>query len=277
MKETAINSLSPQQTYLDQIGSQLQQHRLAKNWSLTLVARKTKIRQTLLENIEAGRLEQLPELVYLQGLIRRYGECLGLNVETLLQDFPKLDAQHHWQLPRWSQVVSQFQLRPRHLYAVYLLMIVATVQSLGSVLRNQNPALIPQLDPALQENVPAVSPQTTAQETALSPQLSSTMTIENEDVMKEGESVVVDIRTQEMAWMRVEIDGETAFEGTLEKGTQKQWIADESVRVRSGNAGAVYITINNQPPHRLGEPGAVEEFTYQAKAAESRPKTQASS
>jgi hypothetical protein len=28
----------------------------------------------------------------------------------------------------------------------------------------------------------------------------------------------------------------------------------------------VIITIDNEPPHPLGEPGAVEEFTYQALA-----------
>ncbi|ACB00336.1 MULTISPECIES: RodZ domain-containing protein [Cyanophyceae] len=277
MKETAIHSPIPQQEYLAQIGVQLQQQRLAKDWSLAFVSRKTNIRRALLENIEAGRLEQLPEPVYLQGLLRCYAECLGLDGTAIAQEFPQAETQNRWHIPRWSQFIYHFQLRPSHLYLAYLLIIVATVQSLGNIVRNQNPSLTPQLDPALLESTtPARQERNTAQTTALSPSVTAPIDPNNNgaDV---PESVVVDIRAQEMAWMRVEIDGQTAFEGTLAKGTQKQWIADESVRVRSGNAGAVYITINNQQPHRLGEPGAVEEFTYQAKADNNKPKTQASS
>lgn len=276
MKETAIHSPIPQQEYLAQIGVQLQQQRLAKDWSLAFVARKTNIRRALLESIEAGRLEQLPEPVYLQGLLRCYAECLGLDGTAIAQEFPQAEAQNRWHIPRWSQFIYHFQLRPSHLYLAYLLIIVATVQSLGNIVRNQNPSLTPQLDPALLESTtPARQENRTAQSTVLSQPIAATNP--NGNAADVPESVVVDIQTQEMAWMRVEIDGQTAFEGTLAKGTQKQWIADESVRVRSGNAGAVYITINNQQPHRLGEPGAVEEFTYQAKADNNKPKTQASS
>lgn len=273
MKETAIHSLNPQ-AYLAHVGAQLQEQRLAKDWSLAFVSRKTNIRQAILENIEAGDLDQLPEPVYLQGLLRRYAECLGLDGLAIAQDFPEAEAQKRWQMPFWTQFAYQFQLRPRHLYIAYFLIIVATVQSLGNIVRNQNPALTPQLDPALLESTTPARSQAAAQNTTLTPPQVPSSAAPTGD---QGESVVVDIRAQEMAWMRVEIDGQTAFEGTLAKGTQKQWIADESVRVRSGNAGAVYITINNQPPYRLGEPGAVEEFTYQAKAENNKPKTQASS
>ncbi|ANV85166.1 hypothetical protein AWQ21_12740 [Picosynechococcus sp. PCC 7003] len=276
MKETAIHSPIPQQEYLAQIGVQLQQQRLAKGWSLAFVSRKTNIRRALLESIEAGRLEELPEPVYLQGLLRCYAACLGLDGMAIAQEFPQAEPQNRWHIPHWSQFIYHFQLRPSHLYLAYLLIIVATVQSLGNIVRNQNPSLTPQLDPALVESkIPARQENTTTQSIASSQPVATTNPDGN--AADASESVVVDIQTQEMAWMRVEIDGQTAFEGTLAKGTQKQWIADESVRVRSGNAGAVYITINNQQPHRLGEPGAVEEFTYQAKADNNKPKTQASS
>lgn len=272
MKETAINSPTPHQEYLAHIGSQLQQARLAKDWSLALVSRKTNIRQALLEDIEAGRLGQLPEPVYLQGLLRRYGECVGLDGLAIAQEFPQTANQNRRQLPQWCQFIAYFQLRPSHLYVAYLLIIVTTVQSLGNIVRNQSPTAVPQLDPALRESrTPVPSPPIVS-----NPQPSPRATNSSTPTANSNESVVVDIRAQDVAWMRVEIDGKTAFEGTLPKGSQKQWVADESVRVRSGNAGAVYITINDQKPHRLGEPGTVEEFTYQAKA-DNKPKTQASS
>ena len=77
--------------------------------------------------------------------------------------------------------------------------------------------------------------------------------------------------------MRVEVDGKTEFEGTLPKGTQRQWVIDESITIRTGNAGAVMITINDETPQPLGEPGAVEEFTYQALAEEAEENDQTAS
>lgn len=259
MKETSTDILTQQQERLTKIGAYLQQIRTAKGWSLDFTARKTRIRTTLLKHIEAGALEALPEPVYVKGLIRCYADNLGLDGQAIAASFPHEDPQRRWRMPRWNNLFFQFQLRPVHLYIVYLFVIVTTVQSLSKVMQTPTASIAPELDPALtRQNSPA----------ARTPPVKSATLVSNPPTEPTpeatAESVVVDIKTQETAWMRVEIDGKTAFEGTLPKGTQKQWVADESVRIRAGNAGAVYITINNEQPHRLGEPGEVEEFTYQA-------------
>lgn len=275
MKETATDILTQQQERLAKIGAYLQQIRIAKGWSLDFTARRTKIRTTLLKHIETGCLDDLPEPIYLQGLIRCYADCLGLDGQAIANSFtvPPEKLRYRWKLPNPDNFSLQFQLRPVHLYLVYLFVIVTTVQSLSNMVRIPNTAVVPELDPALRESSTPVSSGTAQIQPAATLVKNPPAT---PAVTPESKSVVIDIKTEETSWMRVEIDGKTAFEGTLPKGTQKQWVADESVKIRAGNAGAVYITINDEQPHPLGEPGSVEEFTYQALADE-KPKTQAPS
>ena len=58
------------------------------------------------------------------------------------------------------------------------------------------------------------------------------------------------------------VDGKLAFEGTLLKGTQRQWTGNREVTIRAGNAGGVVISFNNEQKKVLGAPGEVEEITY---------------
>jgi cytoskeletal protein RodZ len=262
MKETTPTIIfEQQQERLSKIGAYLQQIRVAKGWTLALMTRRTKIRMTLLNNMESGLLEELPEAVYLKGLIRRYADSLGLDGVAIAHSFPVEDVSHQWKLPTWRNFSFQFQLRPAHLYAIYLLVIVTTVQSLANVVRIPNTALDPELQPTTEE-VEAPRQQVTAPVSKPTPIALVKDPLGN---AMEG-SITIDVATQETAWMRVEVDGKTEFEGILPKGSQKKWVVDESVKIRTGNAGAVIITIDNEPPHPLGEPGAVEEFTYQALA-----------
>jgi cytoskeletal protein RodZ len=272
MKKTSSDISTQQQERLHKIGAHLQQIRVAKGWSLALSARKTKIRTTILRNIEMGELEGLPEPVYLQGLIRHYAEGLGLNGLAIANSFPIEQFPQHWKLPIWQQWSCQFQLRPVHLYMVYVFMIVTTVQSLSSVIQTSSTRLSPELDPALQQQSTVSTPVAPTQPAA-------TLVNNKPEIpaLTDSDSVLIDIRTEEAAWMQVVIDGEIAFEGTLPEGTQKQWVVDESIKIRTGNAGAVVITINDEQPHPLGEPGAVEEFTYQALLQEESVEDQAPS
>ncbi|MGB2926348.1 MAG: RodZ domain-containing protein [Limnothrix sp.] len=268
MKETTLTPPTPQQECLTKIGTDLQQLRLESDLTLATLARRTNIRAMLLHNIEMGQLEQLPEPVYLQGLIRRYADSLGADGQAIAQTFPVEAVQDSWKLSRWRNFFFQFQLRPSHLYFVYILVIVTTIQSLANVIRLPNTALDPELqstEEVLPEAPSTVSsspePTESNKNTALVKDLSNQL----EENLEE-DSVVIDIKAEDTAWMRVEIDGKTEFEGMLPKGKTQQWVVDESVKIRAGNAGAVIITINDEKPHPLGEPGAVEEFTYQALA-----------
>lgn len=78
---------APQQNQLAQIGAFLRDNREKQSKSLEDIAIRTYIRPQLLSGIETGNPEMLPEPIFVQGFIRRYGEALGLNGIELSQQF----------------------------------------------------------------------------------------------------------------------------------------------------------------------------------------------
>ena len=266
MKENTSDIQNLQQERLIEIGAELRNARLARNWTLTFAGRQTKIRATLLKHIESANLRGLPEPIYVKSLVLRYADFLGLEGQAIAERFPIGEKPHGWQLPFWQRLSLQFHLRPVHLYAMYLLVIVTTVQSLsGSLKPRTQLSLDPQLrgaTNAAQISFPSQAlpnPQTSVAPVA---QLVSNLP----ETAFAPDSLVIDIEAQGEAWVEVEVDGEPAFKGLLQEGTHKKWVADESLTIRSGNAGAVIIQVDNEQPQPLGKPGEVDEFTFQASA-----------
>jgi cytoskeletal protein RodZ len=74
-------------------GSVLRQARERRCISLADVARKTKVSQSSLERLEAGRLDDLPPDVFVRGFIRSYARTVGLREAEPLGLFEQaLDA-----------------------------------------------------------------------------------------------------------------------------------------------------------------------------------------
>ncbi|MGK7929002.1 MAG: RodZ domain-containing protein [Spirulina sp.] len=74
--------------------------------------------------------------------------------------------------------------------------------------------------------------------------------------------VVISMTLQDDCWLKVVADGKIVYQGTLSKGEQKTWQAQEQITVVAGNAGGVVVAINNQEAKPLGTPGAVETATF---------------
>lgn len=253
MKKTANTPDSIYREQLKEIGTLLKSARETQSLVLEDVAEKTLIRGTLLNAIETGDLDSLPEPIYVRGLIRRYGEILGLDGETLASQFfapPKV-----WRRTSWKNTPAA-QLRPLHLYAAYVLLMVAAVSSLSYLLKQTTPAAsgLPPLDPL------ATTPQR---------QLSKSAPKRLEEPRKqslEPEAANSPIRVETtltaQSWLRVVVDGNTAFEGILQQGDSRTWTANQQLTVRAGNAGGVVVSYNEGQSKTLGKPGMVAEITY---------------
>ncbi len=128
-----LHSQEPElaQKKLAEIGAQLRQYREQQSICLDKVALVTMIRRNLLQAIEDGQLDQLPEPVYTQGLIKRYAEAMGLD-GTQFADFfpiespPRSAAKLSWQ--------DGPQLRPMHLYLFYTFLIIFSVNVLSQLM-----------------------------------------------------------------------------------------------------------------------------------------------
>lgn len=253
---------------LAEIGAKLRAFREKESICLDKVAVVTMIRRDLLHAIEEGQLDQLPEPVYTQGLIRRYAEAMGLDgaefadIFPIAQSTPKSPPQLSWQdLP---------QLRPMHLYLFYTFLIIFSVNSLsqlmGGSLTGKNQIGTEQI--ALQQ-------QEIARLAAESDRIAKNQKVDTYTALetaraggspnKSGDKpVMVSVTFKEESWLQIEIDGKMEFEGVLPSGTQRTWQAKEKLVVVAGNAGGVLIAFNNGQAEQFGDPGVVKEVVFKA-------------
>ncbi len=254
-KRGARDLVQLQREQLAAIGATLQQTRQASGVLLEDVANKTMIRASLLASIESADLENLPEPIYVRGIIKRYGDALDIDGEALaIQFFTHRSVEDKSQSWRDNPAA---QLRPLHLYALYLLVMVAAVSGLSHVLRQTAPdaATLPPLNPLEQSGGEEET-------TGSPPTQGDVITSLEQDSTGQERPIEVEILLTSQSWMRVMVDGQMEFEGMLQQGDARTWAADESVVLRAGNAGGVVVTYNGEQATPLGDPGTVAEVTF---------------
>ncbi len=243
---------------LAELGKQLRLKRQAQALSLVEVAAKTRIQLRLLQAIEAGDPEELPEPIYIQGFIKIYADALGLNGAELANSFPTGDRRLNIK-PVWQRLPTA-QLRPIHLYLIYIFVIICAVNALSQMLSRPEPQISSQ---ALAWG-PLVSPGAKRQQ--ILPHRSesksvSTTPSSNNEIRK---PVQLEVTLKAESWIRVVADGTPLFEGLLPQGSQRTWVAQEQLTVRAGNAGGVLVTFNQDKAKQLGNLGEVQEVTFAA-------------
>lgn len=293
---SAMNTNSNQSSKLAEIGAQLRQMRESKRMSIGQVTAKTLIAERHLRAIEEGNLDSLPEPIYVQGFIRKYGRALGL--EGLAEDFPVASEPSP---QSWSSSPAA-ELRPLHLYALYILIIAGAVSLLASLLNplsnnrvnegqtnlspsaklttntgqgNQNTKPKPTQGPTAAKPAPKPTPAQPKPNTPTNAQASNDSNWADFSNLVNASSnlnpafnfsgdkpVNVGIAMTNQSWLRITVDDKIDFEGILSEGTRKSWSANQSIVVRAGNAAAVSVTFNQTPAKVLGAEGEVVEQTF---------------
>jgi cytoskeletal protein RodZ len=278
-----LNSYDPELIQrLTEIGEQLRETRLGHSLSLDMVAAYTRIRSHLLQALEEARIEQLPEPIYTQGLIRTYADALGLNgVE--LANFFLLEPQQVWMKSKLNFLALP-QLRPTHLYLTYILLIICAINGVSYLNKTANFAGVSVGEPVATPNPPEVNsqlrPAVVQTKTQPASQLVAStpspktpeakQTVEKASQTKPparsatDKTVEVGIVVKQTSWVEIEVDGITEFEGMLEGGTKRSWKAKDNVVVFTGNAGGVLVTVNNGEAKSLGKPGELQEVVFKA-------------
>ncbi|MFN6464906.1 MAG: helix-turn-helix domain-containing protein [Nostoc sp. DedVER02] len=95
---TLLNQAQVEQ--LKEISTHLRQVRQEKSIRIEEIAAQTLIRAGVLQALEEERFEELPEPVFLQGFIRRYGDALGLDgnalSHTLISNVVRQDSKNDY-------------------------------------------------------------------------------------------------------------------------------------------------------------------------------------
>lgn len=257
-----------QRSKLTEIGAQLREYRVEQSICPERVAIFTMIRWPLLQAIEEGQLDELPEAIYTQGLIRRYADALGFNGEEMANTFPVRPSQ----LPATSQEKKQInipQLQPIHLYLAYILLIICSVNGLSHLFNRSGiiESTLTNMDRERDKTIQTAMAKTKEAE-ALTHFVSQGASL-NQKSMSLGKSdlskaVKLNVIVKDESWVEIRIDGKTEFIGTLPKGAERTWEAKQELVFIAGNAGGVLISVNKGETQKLGEPGDVKEVVFTA-------------
>jgi cytoskeleton protein RodZ len=239
-------------------GELLRAERLRKKWSVEQVTRETKIASRLLDAIEKDQFDQLPHGVS-KSFVRQYARFLGLDEEEItaemqramdpaadLPSFAAAPPQTTYKVPKvkeWEG--SGSRQSSSFLSSLGMLLVVIAVCS-GIYMwwqRSRNPASAPIVRSAaktarpaakLKPAAPPPAPPTEAQADAARSNLHASLTAD------------------EPTWVRAWADGKEVMTATLEPNLVKTVDAVGEIRLRTGNAGALQITLNGKP---VGTPG----------------------
>lgn len=238
---------------LTEIGDYLRQVREQNLLTIEQIATKTLIQARLLNAIEAGDLQILPEPVYIRGYIKRYAQALGLDGVEISEAFPIQNDMRAVQ-PSWKDTPAA-QLRPLHLWVGYVLLIVAAVSGLSYLISRSASWVTaqPEARQTTAANRPTASP---AVRPAASPAVSPAIVAAN------SKPVRVKVTLTAQSWLRIDADGKTQYEGVLDEGTQQTWTANKQLTIRAGNAGGVKVAYNDGQAKPMGEAGSVQEVTF---------------
>lgn len=265
-----------QEEQLKEIVAQLKKVRQEKSIRIEDVAAHTRIRPVFIQALEEERFEELPEAVYVKGFIRHYGDAVGLDGAALSQTFATAfsapEPENNHENNENINKKSNFRIPPLVIpYAI--LLAVASFGLFYMLIPRPTAESVGQAQYSASDTKQKISPRQTSKlsstkQNSVNPKsktvlpVASTPTPTASPTTNANSNVEVTLAFQDKSWLRVKVDGKTAFEGVLNKGDRKTWTAQKELSIRSGNAGAVLFSTNNQPPQPLGPVDSVKNITF---------------
>lgn len=228
---------------MGQIGDKLRQWREYYHLSIDDISARTQIQPRLIQAIEAGNIEALPEPVYTKGMVKRYADNLGLDGAEISQHvaLEAASAQKFKVIPRSTIGFNKtLQLKPSHVYLGYVVAICTIGAGTSHLLNN---AIKP---PAPNLNKNTVQLQQTAKVSATASQLPD---------------VQIGIAVTDPTWAQIGIDGTTKVTALLKTGTKFSWIAKKQVTISTNNAGGLLFSRGGQKLQPLGKIGQKQTIT----------------
>ena len=273
---------SAQQEQLLKVGTYLKDLRQEKGKTVDEVANQIFIRPALVKAIESGDWESLPEPVFVQGFILRYADYLGLNGREVAKQFeptpvavlpdPQLVTQgsvegvvnpedkHGLKVLSKAEPIVRGGASPESrtgsnpvIWFLGAATVAAAIALVAFLTTRNTPQQADTTNPVEESAEPAGEDNIDAAET--------TATAESEPIAANAAPITFNVNLEDDAWMRVTVDGEEVYEGTLTAGTRESWTAQNELLVTAGNSGGVLYSFNGSEESRLGAPGTVSNLT----------------
>jgi cytoskeletal protein RodZ len=248
------------------IGQTLASAREKAGLTVEQVAAATRIRRTLVMDIERDDFASSGGDFYARGHIRTIAQKVGLDPAPLLAEFDA--ARPEAAPPRATDVFeSETAARPERRgpnWSAAMAVAVAVVLVYGVV------QVVTRDSPPPTEGISGSGSDATTTSARATPSSSPTPTGDGSAVAQAPRTkVTVVVKARDTSWVQATTaSGEELFQGLLEDET-RTFTDRQRIKLVIGNAGAVTLTVNGTPIGSPGRPGQVArvQFTPQDPAA----------
>ena len=238
------------------VGAILKEARLAKGISLADAEKGTSIRSRYLQAVENDEYDKTPGEVFLKGIIRNYGNFLGLNGPELVNEYKAsaagmaAEAVRSQGIREVDKVRLNIQLKEKRdigsgtgRFEMPKLPMKQCLAGLAAVAVLAAgyfaiPATINYF-----KNMPKEEAKQTEQ---VKPEAKAPAVLDK---------VTVDLEAEGDCWLEASADGKELFAGILHAKESKHFEAKDKLIVKYGNIGVVRIKVNGQPVDLKGEHG----------------------
>lgn len=285
---------------MQSVGQRLREARLQRGRSLEDVSASTRIAVKHLLAIEADELEKLGAPFLYRSFVRQFAKELNLSDEQFDSDVqaaastmpePLMPGQGNGPFPAVNALPVRRPRSFKWLHSVASLIVMMVVcstiysawQNSRSSLHTSFKNLFSVVNDTKATNSSRVLKkparhQNNAPITQISEAMPASSGIGSEDDSAFSSSSAdivgayrIELSAIEPTWLSVIADGRRAFSGILEATDTKVLEAHENVRIRTGNAGGVNVTLNGKALGAIGPRGQVRTVIFTKDAYEILP------
>lgn len=247
--------------------------RIKQGLTVAEISKKTNIRQYYIKAIESGDYSKLPGDVYAKGFIRNYANALGLDANSLIEEYKKensiisVDEDLKENLSTKERIERRrkdnfnFFMKKKILAGIAVLLVIAL--SFFFLADSSN-----EVDSGLANDKDSTKIQTNSKYDPVSSNNLLETTEENVEQLssnQKSDNIEIKIIAKGNCWTEITVDGKNAFYGMMNKDQIKSW-SGKNISIKLGNISAVDLFVDNKQyiptANELKELVIKKEFNY---------------
>jgi cytoskeletal protein RodZ len=249
------------------LGSVIRQARIDAGLSIDDLSERTSIRAGLLKEIESDDFTKCGGETYARGHLRNIAPLIKMDPQLLLELYENEQSSQPRRIQEMlaennvmTNPVEKKTISWKTLAGISLstLALLAAVQI---IISNSKTTTVTQPEVVVSESAVA---QPSSSPVAVPTETSSVSPTPARDTYSSGTGVTVSVvATRGNSWLFVsDSNGTTLYSGQIRSGQKLNFSATSRINLKTGNAGAVDVSVNGKAAQQIGVDGQVVSLTY---------------